>query len=525
MKRYLMSALLMALLLWGWKGKSVASPSEDMRSSPAFLSEEGISQSDYRPGRILLKFRAEVPEVEAAEMLSAQDLEILGEVGDLEILQLAVPEEQEKALVDTLAEDPRVEYAELDYVVHATIVPDDTYYSWQWGLAKIQAPTAWDIMGDTSAITIAILDSGVDLNHPDLNDKIVQGYDFVNNDAVAQDDHGHGTHVAGIAAAETNNNAGVAGVSWGARIMPVKVLDAQGDGYYSDVAAGINWACSHGASILNMSFGGSTPSSTLQQALEEAYDDGCLMVAAAGNGYGDGVDYPAKYPQTMAVAATNQNDVRPSFSDYGPEVDVAAPGVAIYSTVWYHSYTYGSGTSMATPHVAGLAALVWSVCPEPTNAEVESVIETTAKDLGPTGKDNYYGFGRINAHDAVEAASPTLAVNRRLMIFLADGTTGPWPQTLLVGNDTPCGSLSWNAVGNAPWLEINPDEGEASMSQPGKITVTVNKSGLGFGTHETTIAVGSTTPGVQGNPQVVDVRFVYSATPLKRGYLPLAVHN
>jgi thermitase len=525
MKRYPIAALLIALLLWGSRASSVASPSQQMNSIPGFRPEQSISRSEYRPGQILLKFRAEVPEAQATDTLRAHDLVVLGEVGDLEVLRLAVPEGHEEALVEKLAQDPRVEYAEFDYVVRATIVPNDALYSQQWGPAKIQAASAWDIMGDTSALSIAILDTGVDLYHPDLDAKVLPGWDFVNNDNIAQDDHGHGTHAAGVAAAETNNYIGVAGIGWGAHVMPVKVLDSAGEGYYSDVAAGINWACGQGAQIIGMSFGGSSPSSTLEQAVQNAYSDGCLMVAAAGNGYGDGVDYPAAYPETMAVAATNQSDLRASFSDYGPEVDVAAPGVGIYSTLWYHTYSYGSGTSTAAPHVAGQAALVWSVCSSLTNGEVQDVIETTAHDLGAAGKDNYYGFGRINAHDAVQAATRTLTVNRTLMIFLADATTGPRPQTLLVGNDSLCDSLNWSAVESASWLDISPVGGEASLSEPGEITVTVDKGGLGFGTYETTITVSSATPGVQGSPQTVDVRFVYSATPLERCAFPLAARN
>ncbi|MGB3906558.1 MAG: S8 family serine peptidase, partial [Anaerolineae bacterium] len=231
-------------------------------------------------------------------------------------------------------------------------------------------------------------------------------------------------------------------------------------------------------------------------------------------------------PETMAVAATNQSDFRAGFSDYGPEIDVAAPGVDIYSTLWNDNYGSKDGTSMAAPHVAGQAALIWSLCPGLTNAEVQDLIESTAKDLGTAGWDPYYGFGRINVLNSVEAAGSAsiLTVNAHQMIFLADLTTGPWPQTLLVGNDGPCGTLTWNASEDANWLEIDPDNGYASCSEPGQIVVSVNKSDLtpGF-TYETTITVTSTTLGVLGSPQIVDVTFVYSDTPLKKTLLPLAM--
>ncbi|MGB3904320.1 MAG: S8 family peptidase, partial [Anaerolineae bacterium] len=361
MKRHLVSVFLMALLLCSVGRTSLASPHGEAKSKSDFLTTESTSSTEHRPGVILVKFRPDVPMTEAADTLGARDLAVLGEVADLQIHRVAVPEGREEALVEVLTQDPRVEYAEVDYAVHATIIPNDTRYYLQWGPAKIQAPAAWDVTVGSSDLIIAVVDTGVDLNHPDLNDKIVAGWDYANDDSDPQDDHGHGTHVAGIAAAETNNLQGIAGISWAARIMPVKVLDEHGDGYYSDVADGVHYACNNGAKIINLSLGGSNPSSTLKDALEDAYEDGCLMVAAAGNG-GNAVDYPGRYPETMAVAATNQSDTRAGFSDYGPEIDVAAPGVYIYSTLWNDKYGWKDGTSMAAPHVAGQAALIWSLC-------------------------------------------------------------------------------------------------------------------------------------------------------------------
>jgi thermitase len=533
MKRCMGSVVLILILLW-----SLASVSPLPLHSQADYDSHSVRHSTlssgYVPGQILVKFHPWVPASDAARLLAAQDLTILGPVADLGVLKIAVSTGQEEAAVKMLATDPRVEYAELDYLAHAAIVPNDTHYSQQWGLARIDAPGAWDVLLDRGAleetgnITIAVLDTGVDLNHPDLDAKIVQGYDFANNDSVAQDDHGHGTHVAGIAAAETNNHKGVAGVSWGARIMPVKVLDENGSGPYSDVAQGILFACDHGAAIINMSLGGNEPSSTLQDAVEQAHADGCLMVAAAGNTGGYGLLYPARYPETMAVAATDEDDHRAGFSSYGAEVDVAAPGVSIFSTYWDDSYTYISGTSMSTPHVAGLAALIWSVDPELTNSEVESVIETAATDLGSPGWDPYYGFGRIDARRAVEdAVPPTLTVSHHSMLFLADATTEPLPQTLLVGNEAFHQDLTWDAVEmpDEPWLDLEPLAGQAAAGQHGEISVSVGKNGLEPGTYEAVIEVSSTTPDVVGSPQVVDVMFVYSPNPLHRSFLPLVSRN
>ena len=267
-------------------------------------------------------------------------------------------------------------------------------------------------------MTIAVIDTGVDLGHPDLSSKLVAGYDFANGDNDPQDDEGHGTHVAGIAAAATNNNVGVAGVAWGAHLMPVKVLDSSGSGYTSDIAQGITWAVDHGARILNLSLGGPGYSSTLADAVAYAYTRNALVIAAAGNEYltGNPTSYPAAYPNVLAVAATTDQDGHASYSNTGFYVDVSAPGGDptsssdanpghwIYSTYWRgsgFSYVGAAGTSMAAPHVAGLAALIWSIHLDWTNDQVQQAIIATAVDLGVPGRDDIFGYGRINAYAAV----------------------------------------------------------------------------------------------------------------------------
>jgi len=522
MKRHLLRALLLVLLLGPTALHSQGSFEAEGDPEVNLLTQLSSAPS-YRPAQILVKFRAQMPAQDQAEALGALNLPVLEALPDLLVLRVAVPEGQEQSAVHTLSEDPRVEYAELDYVVHATIAPNDTYFDQQWALSKIRAPVAWDQETGTSDPIIAIVDTGVDLSHPDLNAKIVPGWDFVNDDGSAQDDHGHGTHVAGIAAAETNNGQGVAGVSWGARLMPIKVLDENGDGYWSDVARGVRYACNHGAQIINLSLGGDNPSSTLEDALEQAYQDGCLIVAAAGNSARNQIDYPARYPEVIAVTATDRNDALASFSDYGPQAEVAAPGVDIWSTLWPHTYGWKQGTSMSTPYVSGLAALVWSACPQLDNSGVRGVLQSTAKDLGAAGWDPKYGYGRIDAKNALEYAGPppTLTVSTNRMVFLADATRGPWPQMLVVSNGASCGSLEWTAGDDADWLSENPDEGQASSSQPGEIGVSVDKARLSPGIHNSTLTVDSSTVGVQESPQQVEVRFVYSATPLLRTFFPL----
>jgi subtilisin family serine protease len=256
----------------------------------------------------------------------------------------------------------------------------------------------------------------VDLLHPDIEGKIYSsGYDFINDDSDATDDHVHGTHVAGIAAAETNNSEGIAGVAWNCKILPVKILNDLGEGSYAEIIEGIIWAADNGADVINFSLGGDFPSVSLENALKYAYDKNIVIVAATGNDAG-AVLYPAAYDDyCLAVAATDDNDSWWDWSNYGPEVDVAAPGVDIISLVptwfpasqgWSDPRPYGvtSGTSMASPHIAGLAALIKSLKPHLTASQIMNVIRYSADDVNSAdnfGRDDYIGYGRINMDKAL----------------------------------------------------------------------------------------------------------------------------
>jgi len=317
--------------------------------------------------------------------------------------------------IERLENNPKVEYAEPDYKREAFLQPNDEYYNLQWGLKKIQAPAAWDLeTASTDPVIIGVVDTGVDLVHPDLVDKIVPGFDVANNDSVPQDDNGHGTHVAGVAAASVNNAYGVAGVSREAKIMPIKVLDAEGSGYDSWVAEGIRQAVDRGADIINLSLGGESYSQTLQQATDYAYSHNVLVVAAAGNSGDSAMMYPAGNPNVLAVGATTANDTLADFSTHNSSVDVSAPGEEIASTYWSsgsHAYAYMSGTSMATPFVSGLAASVKNKWPEFGASDISSRITDYSDDIGPYGRDNYFGAGRINAYSTLNASSAKVDLN------------------------------------------------------------------------------------------------------------------
>jgi len=329
---------------------------------------------------------------------------------DVEIVE--VPKDKTGEFIDKFKKNPQIEYAEPDYVATAFELTNDPgiINNFQWGMYKVKAAdassSAWTYSKSDSSIKVAILDTGIDQDHEDLSSKIIANQRNCTSSNTVDDLNGHGTHVAGIAAAVTNNELGVAGLGYNASLMNAKVLGDDGSGYYSWIANCLTWVADNGAKVANMSFGGSFDSRTLKNAVDYAWKKGMIIVAAAGNSGNASPNYPAYYQNVIAVAATDVNDAKPSWSSFGKWVDVAAPGVEIYSTFPNHSnvlgksnYDYSSGTSMATPHVAGLAALVWTTSYSGTNSNVRRQIEATADKISGTGK--YWAYGRINALKAV----------------------------------------------------------------------------------------------------------------------------
>ena len=338
----------------------------------------------------------------------------------------AIAAEMPGQAINALKNNPKIEYVEIDQEVH---VLGETL---PWGVDRIDAELVWNGTEDGCDVTpgsnagdgikVAILDTGIDYDHPDLNNNVVGGESFVDYTTDYMDDNGHGTHCAGIVAAE-DNDIGVIGVAPEADLYGVKVLDSEGRGYESDVVAGAEWAVDNGMQIISMSLGSDSGLPSLHAALDNAYAAGLLSVAATGNdgnppGKGDNVDYPARYDTVIAVAATNQNDERAKWrggtgSSTGPDVELAAPGDKIYSTLRDNTYGTKSGTSMACPHVAGTAALVMASPIDSAydfnengswdNDEVRQKMDDTAQDLGDAGRDNLYGYGLV---DAEAAASP-----------------------------------------------------------------------------------------------------------------------
>ncbi|OGZ41615.1 MAG: hypothetical protein A3C80_00225 [Candidatus Ryanbacteria bacterium RIFCSPHIGHO2_02_FULL_45_43] len=326
-----------------------------------------------------------------------------------------------------------IEYAEPNYIARAFFTPNDPYYSYQWHLDNavyggIETEQAWDIARG-NGVTIAVVDTGVAYENngsfykkaPDLvNTAFTAGFDFVNNDTHPNDDNGHGTHVTGTLAQSTDNNTGVAGVAFQASIMPVKVLDSRGSGTYADVADGIRWAADNGATVVNLSLGGPTPATYLESAIRYAYEKGVTIVAASGNDGAGVVSYPAAYDDyVIAVGATRFDEARAPYSNYGSALDIVAPGGdlsvdqngdgygdgVLQQTFNNRPYSFGyffyQGTSMATPHIAGVAALVISSGIATTPDQVRLALQSTADDLGDSGRDDMFGWGIVNAGAAL----------------------------------------------------------------------------------------------------------------------------
>ncbi|MDY0297793.1 MAG: S8 family serine peptidase [Acidobacteriota bacterium] len=332
-----------------------------------------------------------------------------------------------KAILKQLNAEPGVVIAEQNAYAYKFDVPNDPYYSYQWHMTKIGMESAWDVCTG-SGVVVAIVDTGVKRTLQDLaGTQFTAGYDFVNNDTDPTDDEGHGSHVCGTIAQTTNNGVGVAGIAYNATIMPIKVLSSSGSGTYDDIADGIIWAADHGAHVINLSLGGSSSLQILQDAVNYAWNKGVVVVCAAGNDHVSTPFYPAAYTNSISVSATTYLDTLASYSNYGSTIDISAPGgdsgdnngdgyddMILQNTFSGTSegYYFYAGTSMASPHVAGVAALVKAANMSLSNSQVRSILESSAEDIGASGWDIYFGHGRLDAYAAVLAAGGSTPENQ-----------------------------------------------------------------------------------------------------------------
>ena len=377
-----------------------AGPSASSEDDP-FAVETAPDGKPARAGSLIVTFK---PGVQTSSRDSAHrgvQVQSVEPIGSGSAFRVQVQSGTTAQAISTYQGRADVQSVEPDYMVYADMTPNDPRYRDQWGPAKMQAPAAWDRVGGATGVKVAVLDTGM-AAHPDLVGRIVASADFTGSPYGAADRHGHGTHTAGTVAASANNSVGVVGVAYGASLMNAKVLGDSGAGSLSSVASGMVWAADNGAKVISMSLGANLDcTSTIQDAANYAWSKGVVLFAAAGNDGINDVHTPANCNHIVPVGATESNDTRASFSNYGSGVPIAAPGVMIISTGKDGDYTWMSGTSMATPHAAGVAALIWATSYATSNQAVVNRLFSTADRVAGTGSN--WVYGRVNAAAAVGA--------------------------------------------------------------------------------------------------------------------------
>ncbi|MFQ5591346.1 MAG: S8 family serine peptidase [Phycisphaerae bacterium] len=336
-------------------------------------------------------------------LYAAAGSQVITHLEEIDLTVLGVESDRLHAVAEELAGSGLLENIHKNYVFHTTALPDDPLFTRQPYLQRIGVPSAWDTTAGDGEIIIAIVDTGVQADHPDLEDNILGGWNIVDGNADFDDVVGHGTQVAGVAAAMSNNGTGVAGVAGASSILAVRVTNDEGAATGRDIAAGIIWALGEGASVINVSFAPLWSNAVVRSAAQLAFSRGALVVISAGNG---GVERKATgYPEALFVGAVNDASDIASFSDRGPFVDLVAPGTSIRSTSVGSRYRLGNGTSFAAPIVSGVAALAWSVNPELRPVSISEAIRDSAEDLGARGEDDTYGLGLVDAALAVDQAA------------------------------------------------------------------------------------------------------------------------
>lgn len=403
------------------------------------------------PGRYLVGFRDGSSASQAAAVMRGMGARQNAQIPDLNIQVVDLPESASPtAFFNRLKERFDVEFIEQDmYLTPDQTTPNDPNFGSQWALTRIQAPQAWNTTKGSTAIIVAILDSGVDPTHSDLQQRLVNGWNTFSGNNDSRDVQGHGTKVAGAAVASTNNGVGIAGVSWNSLIMPIRVTDTNGYATYTTIANALNWAANNGARVANISFD-IIGSSAVSNAAQFFQSRGGVVFSSAGNS--GTMSSLAPSPYITTVSATDPNDMLYSWSTTGPRVTLSAPG-CVYTSFNGNSYGGACGTSFAAPTAAGVAALVLAANPNLTPAQVTQILLSTSDDLGPAGLDPQYGHGRVNAARAVAAA--------------VNNTTAPAPAPAPTPDPTPADTA-------APVISITAPSNGATVS--GNVAITFNTS-------------------------------------------------
>lgn len=417
------------------------------------FANTATSSARFIDDEVIVKLKPSAPSSDINPLAQAISGEVSRELLLKDRFLLKVPKGTVEKAIKTLSEMPQVAEVSPNYVAQKQEVTNDSAVQKEWGLFQIQAASlasksAWNKTAGKPEIKVAVLDTGIEKAHPDLEGKVITEKNFTTS-IDAGDRDGHGTHVAGIIAAAGDNVIGIAGVSYKASLLNGKVLNDEGNGSYANVADGIIWAADNDAKVINLSLGGTVDATLLEDAINYAYNKGAVIVAAAGNLGMNTTMYPAHYENVLSVAATDETDSRISVSNFGQSVKIAAPGDKIYSTYKNNSYSYASGTSMASAFAAGVAALVWSTESCSTNVCVINRLETTSDKVTETGTS--WKFGRINALKAVldNANESTPSGN----ILLPSPTLVPTiapdlppPPSLSIPTDTPTPTIQQNII-------------------------------------------------------------------------------
>jgi len=441
---------------------------------------------DFVEGQIVVKFKDGLTDAVITQELVKYKAYVKSRNSAVSTTVITVPVGQEENVRAQLVKDGLVKFAEQDYVMHAQVAPNDTSFANQWGLSNsgqnikgqtgtaqndIHAVAAWEVTKG-SGVKVAVLDTGIDLSHPEFVGKIAIQKVF--NTSSIDDQFGHGTHVAGIIAADTNNSQGIAGTCPECQLMIVKVMDDSGSGPYSLIADGITWSADNGAKVISMSIAGQSFSQLLQDAVNYAWSKGVVIVAAAGNCGGSNfsangctsqnpMEYPGALTNVVSVGNTDNKDQKSVTSNYGSWVKIAAPGTNIFSTLPTHTYAmqpghgtalnydYLTGTSMSAPMVAGVAALIWSTPYGTSNQAVVDRLYATADKIAGTG--TFWQNGRVNAASAVGASTTPILITTPVPTFVCGGS----PSNICGLPGTPSVTVGpTNEVTQAPSITQSP---------------------------------------------------------------------
>jgi subtilisin family serine protease len=378
--------------------------------TPETVEETVLAETQTAPqyvkDRLVVGFAETASPETMAAVIDGVDGTVKRSLTVIDARAIEVPDGEKDEAIASLEASPVVDYVEPEVLLEAAdVAPNDALWGEQWGPRRVRTPAAWEATRGSASVVVAVLDTGVDVSHPDLRGALVSGFDVVNSDADASDDNGHGTATAGVIAARTNNAEGQAGVCWNCSIMPVKVLGASGSGTTSAIASGILWAVAHGADVINLSLGGTGTTLALADAVAHAAGQGVVVVAAAGNNGSTTPFYPAAYPQVISVAGTTSSDGRYDWSNFGSWVQVAAPGCNVAPDPG-GGYVNFCGTSSATPVVAGIAGLAYSLEPTLSRSAFEQALHGAAVPLG-----TMVGYGRVDAFETLEALGLTPPLN------------------------------------------------------------------------------------------------------------------